>query len=428
MTIGLRIEPEDQTVDPGLPAVFTVHVVNQSGVVDRVALDILGPAATWSRSDPPAVALFPGTDATATLTITAPLGTALGPVPFGVRATAETSGFVEVGEATLNVGASRSVEAELRPRTATGKRRATSVVYLRNLGNAPTKVQVVASDPDDAIVFDAPSAVQIGPGMDAEVPLRMRLPSREKQGATLPYTVLVEGGDSGQALDGQVRQPAKKRWPVMALMLAAVLAVAAIMFLRPVDSVATKVATPDTTTTTAVGAPTTVPPVAATPAPTTPDAAAAAAAAAAEAGGAAPSAGGGGGGAPPAPGGATTVKAPAGVTPGPVGLGGISPTTATTRGLPCPAKGTAQQTAQRVICAWELRRLGEVGDSTTPDTVTKLNSLIPLVGQRAGTTVPDPNGNTLVSFGGCSAGKGVSQVAVANSGINAGRVVSVTPC
>ena len=138
MTIALRIEPEDQTVDPGREAVFTVHILNQSGIVDRVAIDVLGLAAGWAVIDPPAVALFPGTDATAVLKVTPPHGTPLGPVPLGVRATAETSGWVEVGEGNLNVGASRTVEAELRPRTATGKRRATSVIVLHNLGNAPT--------------------------------------------------------------------------------------------------------------------------------------------------------------------------------------------------------------------------------------------------------------------------------------------------
>ena len=410
MTIGMRIDPEEQTVDPGVPAVFTIHVVNQSGVVDRVALDVLGSAAAWSTTDPPAVALFPGTDGVATLTIVAPLGTALGPVPLGVRATAETSGYVEVGEATLNVGASRSVEAELRPRTATGKRRATSVVFLRNLGNAPTKVQVVASDPDDAIVFDAPSAVQIGPGMTAEVPLRMGLPSREKQGATLPYTVLVEGGDTGQALDGQVRQPPKKRWPVMALAMAALLAVAAIMFLRPVDSVAIKDGTADTTTTTAAATTTTAAPAAA-PAPGAPDPAAAAAAAAAAAGAAgaaanpaaaapaAPAAGGGGGGGAPAPAPAaqttTTVRA----------TGGVFIPKPTTGSTTCPAAGSAQQTAQRVVCLWGTGQ-SLSGAPVTQAGVDALNKLT-----KAGNQTVSGQSGSVVTFN-CSPGRGVKSVTV----------------
>lgn len=424
MTIGLRIDPEEQMVDPGRQAVFTIHVVNQSGVVDRVAFDVLGSAGSWSTTDPAAVALFPGTDATATVVVTPPLGTALGPVPLGIRATAETSGFVEVGEATLNVGASRSVEAELHPRTATGKRRATSVIVLHNLGNAPTKVQVVASDPDDAIVFDAPTAVQIGPGMTTELPLRMRLPSREKQGATLPYSVLVEGGDTGQSLDGQVRQPARKRWPLLALMMLAGLAVAAFLFLRPKDSVAIKEGKADEATTTTVpGATTTVPGATTTvagPAPADPAAGAAAAGAAAGPGGPTP-------GAPGAAAGAATTAPPA-TASGPAGpIGRIAPPTTVGR---CPGStGTAQQkTAQRVICAWEGGTLSnEVGKTVTADAAAQLGTN-PLGGQSiTGAPTADPAG-TRVGFSGCTrVDKGVASVVVATSGADV-KVVSVTKC
>jgi len=168
VTIALLIEPEDQTVDPGRQAVFTVRVVNQSDAVDRVALDILGTAGGWSRLDPPAFALMPGDDARATMVVSPPVGTPLGPVALGIRATAETSGRVDVGEANLNVGAGHSIEAELRPRAATGRQRAATVVVLRNLGNAVAEVRVVASDPDNAITFDAPAAVPIDPGATAD--------------------------------------------------------------------------------------------------------------------------------------------------------------------------------------------------------------------------------------------------------------------
>jgi len=417
VTIALLIEPEDQTVDPGREAVFTIHVVNQSGVVDRVSLDVLGTAGAWARVEPAAVALMPGTDATATVVITPPAGTSLGPVPIGIRATAETSGFVEVAEANLNVGASRMVEAELRPRTATGKRRATSVVVLHNVGNAPTKVQVVATDPDDAIVFDAPTAVQIGPGMTTELPLRMRLPSREKQGATRPYSVLVEGGDSGQSLDGQVRQPAKKRWPILVAMLLAGLLVVAYLALKQPDSKAiTEGRADEATTTTIAGATTTVAEAGAT---TT------------VAGGAATTAGAGAPGAPP-PG-----------APGPGGPGPTAPavaTTATTAGtavIPltfvqrCPgAKGTADKTAQRVICSWEGGRLGaEVNQTITPAVATSLGALPHLSGQIAGSPVLDPGGSRVpVSGCGTNTGRGVQYVIVATTGASAGLVTDFRAC
>jgi len=429
VTIGLRIDPEDQMANPGSPAVFTIHVVNQSGVVDRVAFDVLGAAGGWAVTDPPTVALFPGADATATLTITPPLGSALGPVAVGVRATVETSGFVEVGEATLHVGASRSVEAELRPRTATGKRRATSVVVLHNLGNSPTKVQVMASDPDDAIVFDAPSAVQIGPGMTAELPLRMRLPSREKQGATLPYSVLIEGGDTGQSLDGQVRQPARKRWPALALLALVALAVAAFVLFKPQDAVAIKDGTADQPTTTAVGETTTIPGAATTAAPgaAPADPAAAAAVAAAEAA-AKP-------GGAPSPGGATTAPVTAAKpgTPQPVGPVTLGPnTTAPTTVAPrCPGSvGTLQQRiAQRVVCAWEVGKLGEAGLPVTEEGKKQLVAVGPLGGQSVGAPTADPLG-TRVGFSGCRPGdsKGVASVVVATSGVDNGKVVAAARC
>lgn len=412
MTIALRIDPEEQNVDPGREAVFTIHVVNQSGVVDRVALDVLGSAAGWSTTDPQAVALFPGTDATATVVITPPLGTPLGSVPLGIRATAETSGFVEVGEANLNVGASRTVEAELRPRTATGKRRATSVVVLHNLGNAPTKVQVVATDPDDAIVFDAPSSVQIGPGLTEEVPLRMRLPSREKQGATLPYQVLVEGGDTGQALDGQVRQPAKKRWPILAAMMVLALLAAAFLMLKPQDAVAIKEGKADEPTTVPAAAALTTLPGATTVAPAAVDPAAPGATTPGGGGG------GGGGGAPGAatPGAVTTAKPVATTLPP---AGGVVPTLSprtTAAPLPCAGKGAAdkpEDTALRVVCAWQLGRLAEASDSTTPEAVIDLGKIAVLGGQKVEAVTKSVDGAT-VTFTGCVAGssKGVRSLFV----------------
>ena len=421
MTIALRIDPEDQTVDPGREAVFTIHVVNQSGVVDRVAFDILGSAGGWLTTQPQAVALFPGTDATTTMVIAPPLGTPLGPVPLGVRATAETSGFVEIGEANLNVGASRTVEAELRPRTATGKRRATSVVFLHNLGNAPTKVQVVATDPDDAIVFDAPSAVQIGPGMTTELPLRMRLPSREKQGATLPYQVLVEGGDTAQSLDGQVRQPPKKRWPLMVVMALVALLAAAYLLLKPEDSVALRDGNPDAPTTTTIAATTIAPEAAATTAAPAPGAT--------QPGGA-PAPGPGGGAATTAApgGGAATTRATTATVAGPIG--GVVPTRSPTTVAPlCPGTldGSAQKTAQRVLCAYEGGTLAAELNKTVSQAAIDQMSKIPKIGGQVASTPTAATGGTRVPFTGCKTGStnGIASMFVSST---TKRVESVTAC
>lgn len=417
MAIALWVEPGEQSAGPGGTATFTVRAANQGAIVDRIGFEVLGPAAAWAVLEPAEVSLFPGGDGGVTLSLSPPLGTAAGPVPFGVRATGASSGDVEVGEATLLVGASRSVEAELRPRTATGTRRATSVVVLHNTGNAATTVEVVASDPDDAIVFDAPSAVEVRPGATAEVPLRMRLPARPKQGSTLPYSVLVQGEDTGQALDGQVRQPPRKRWPIVAALLLLGLAAAAFLMLRPEDSVAVPPGSPDgpggSTTTLLGGEPTTLlggtPPPSATGETTAPSV------------GTVPG------------GGTTTVSAgPSTSNPGSTGTG-PRPTTTTifVPPLPCPARGNAVDTAQRVICAWELRRLGDAADSSTPDSNTALGRITPVGSGANGQTVESSStdaGGTTVFFQRCGNARGVRSVRVPSTGANAGRVLTVTAC
>ncbi len=429
-TVAVQIEPGEMTVDPGREAVFSVHVVNRSGVVERVTLDVLGSAAAWTRTEPQAVALMPGTDATATLVVVPPPDTPLGPVPIGVRARAEASGSVEVAEAALHVGASRVVEAELRPRTVTGRRRATVVVVLHNRGNAPATVQVVATDPDDAIAFHLSGAVQVGPGETVELPLRMRLPSPEKQGAALPYQVLVEGGDAGQALDGQVRQPARKRWPVLAAMLVLALLVAAFVLLKPQDAVAFKgtadepvastLAAPSTVAVAVAVTETSVPTEDDTPKPTVnPDTTGTVLAP-----GVAPTS------APPQSGGpGSSVVAP--ITE--ADLGKVPrPTTTASRpapALPCPVNGSPEATAQRVVCAWELGRLGEVASLTTSGAEQQLRALVAGLGQAVSGPGTPVAGGTRFSFSGCAAGRGVGSVLVGSAGTStAGRVAEVVRC
>ena len=446
VTIALRIDPGHRAADPGGSATFHVQVLNGSGVVDRVALEVLGSAAPWSTIDPVAVALFPGADGAAVVTVRPPPGAPLGQVPLGLRAVAESSGATDVGEATLTVGTSHRIDAELRPRTAKGRRRATSLVVLRNAGNATATLAVVASDPDDAITFDGPKRVRVGPGQVVDVPLRMRLPTREKPGATLPYQVLLEG-DAGCALDGQVRQPPKRRW-LLALVAALVAAAVAASLLRSDDSVAITGGEGAATTTTAQdGAPAqpaaeqpppgNPPPPGAeapAPAPVVPTAPAPGAAPPSQAGD------GPGGTGPAAPG---PALAPGAAAPPPASSPprsvGPEPRAATTLGppdpppLPCPEKGSAdkpESTALRVLCAWELGRLKEVTDSTTPDSAATLQQLTPAGGQ-AVTLAAHEKGGAWVYFSGCpkagGAGLYAAYVGTYDPSLE-GRVVQVKSC
>lgn len=136
--VALRIEPSQHAVDPGGPAVFTVHVVNQSAVVERVTLEVLDQAGRWAQIDAHNLALFPGTAALALLTVTPPADAPLGPLPIAVKATAEATGGSVVDEVSLHVRGRAVVDAQLKPRTTRGRRSATSVLVLHNTGNAPS--------------------------------------------------------------------------------------------------------------------------------------------------------------------------------------------------------------------------------------------------------------------------------------------------
>jgi hypothetical protein len=68
---------------------------------------------------------------------------------------------------------------------------------------------------------------------------------------------VIVGGDTGQSLDGQVRQPARKRWPILAAMAVLGLLALALLLLKPQDAVAIKEGSADEPTTTTVASATT---------------------------------------------------------------------------------------------------------------------------------------------------------------------------
>lgn len=218
------------------------------------------------------------------------------------------------------------------------------------------------------------------------------------------------------------RPPGRRKLIVAALLLSA-LVVAAFLVLRPQDDVAVsdgRAGEPTTTfgASTMPGAP-----------------------GSAGRGGGAPDGGSADGGSPDGPG-VNGRGAPGGGGPGVAGRGtadpGLEPTTdggGEGGGIPsapvpatpldCGDKGTPQQTAQRVICAWEKGRLGEVADSVTPEAGDALLRLTPARGQIAGPA----NAEGLVSFDRCELGKGVASVRVGISGPSSGRVhFPVSPC
>src|SRR5437667_2572604 len=69
---GVNDVADDVRVDPGAESEAEIRVRNTGSIVDRISLQVEGPAARWASVDPPTVNLYPGAEATARLRFSPP--------------------------------------------------------------------------------------------------------------------------------------------------------------------------------------------------------------------------------------------------------------------------------------------------------------------------------------------------------------------
>ena len=277
----LRLETVRLSVEPGGQVQTTITIQNPGDIVEGYRLDVLGEGASdWGQVLPDEVQVYPGQDSTAVLVFNPPsdaiAGT--GAFPFAVRARSvvdeETSA---VTEGDLDLGRVFGLQAKLSPVTSTGRWRGKHLVQFTNWGNAPVKLKLTATDPDEKLGFAVhPELVEVPIGAEAgaAVLVRTRKPFLRGQPVRLPFTVTAEPdppepvarGPAGPlpimadprraAVDGALNQrPILSRFVVVV----AVLALAAIGFglflaLRPgppVETAALRTGAPKTPTLTA---------------------------------------------------------------------------------------------------------------------------------------------------------------------------------
>ena len=164
---GVVLSPSSVSVTPGGEAACTVTIRNASAVVESFVVTVLGDAAAWATVTPATVSLFPGSDGTVDVRFRPPRTSSAraGAVDFAVRVAATQADDSTVEEGTLTVEPFVDLAAHITPRTSEAKRKSKHVVSIDNRGNAPVTVSVSASDPDEALAFEAtPSSVTIEPG------------------------------------------------------------------------------------------------------------------------------------------------------------------------------------------------------------------------------------------------------------------------
>ena len=157
-------------VAPGGQATVQVTVTNRCSIVEGYRLDVLGDGvAEWARVDPGEVSMMPKQETTASVVFSPPAGPAApgGSYPFCVRAQSlNDADSSAVAEGEVQVGTIAGLQAKLVPLTSSGRWRGRHSLHISNWGNAPARLRLKATDPDDALgIMSRPNLLDVPVGV-----------------------------------------------------------------------------------------------------------------------------------------------------------------------------------------------------------------------------------------------------------------------
>ncbi|MEU6930874.1 hydrolase [Streptomyces sp. NPDC046374] len=241
MTIWTSLDPAAVAVEPGSRATARLRVRNTGDTVEEYRLSLVGRPAGWGRVEPDVLRLYPGAEGTAEISFAPPRTSdaEAGPAAYGVRVEPrENTAVRDVVEGQLTIAPFTEIRAELLPPALTGRFRGRARAAVDNLGNTPVTASLVARDETDALEFDlAPNAVRIDPGRAAFAELTLRPRDIRWTGGeqTHRFTLALRrsGDDTGKELEGSfVQRPVIGAWlmSVGGLLTAAVIAFAVMWF------------------------------------------------------------------------------------------------------------------------------------------------------------------------------------------------------
>ncbi|MDE2127058.1 MAG: hypothetical protein KGJ62_10750 [Armatimonadetes bacterium] len=178
--IHVTLAPADLVIEPGGVAQLTVTVRNTQTEPDRVSFEVEGIDMEWYAIPVPAVNVAPRDSATERIIFRIGRSTdnQAGAYPFLVRVQAMESGEVAVAQASLQIKPFHSLQVELIPKRATStffQPNNQFEVSLSNLGNTPVTLDVSATDPDSACMYEfETNGMQLQPGQIQQVELITR--------------------------------------------------------------------------------------------------------------------------------------------------------------------------------------------------------------------------------------------------------------
>lgn len=236
----VRLEQSALTVEPGGQTTTVVTVRNLGTIVEGFRLDALGEGvAEWTSISPPEVQVYPEQEATAVVVFAPPQGTRSGTFPFAVRAESVVDAATSaLAEGDLEIGRVFGLQSKITPVTSSGRWRGRHFLEITNWGNAPVRLKITASDPDDRLAFlVGPDTLDLPLGVTGHAQLRVRTLKPYLRGAKerLPFQVVAEPEDAEPptpgpgglppgminprrtSMDGAfVQRPILSRWTVVA--------------------------------------------------------------------------------------------------------------------------------------------------------------------------------------------------------------------
>ncbi|MFV0458466.1 MAG: hypothetical protein ACK5MT_06825 [Actinomycetales bacterium] len=210
----VTLSPDTVSVPTGGQARVVVSITNPSQIVEGYTVDVVddqppgaGPSG-WAQvmlaDDAVAtdrsttVSVYPQQTCDVVVVFTPGSGPQVpgGTFVFGVRVISTVNPEASaVAEGEVEVGRVHGLSAKLSPVTSTGRWQGRHVLEISNWGNAPARLKITASDPDQALGYlIRPDIVEVPLGGTATARVQVRTRSPRLRGATtrLPFTVAGE--------------------------------------------------------------------------------------------------------------------------------------------------------------------------------------------------------------------------------------------
>ena len=201
--IGVTLTQDSVQVVPGESATIGITVRNDSNVVDVLYIAVEGLDPSWYQLSVVQSSLFPGDQASGTLTITPPKtsDSVARNYPFSIKSTSQKDSTQSTSlPVQLEVGPFYSFEMNLHPQKATGAR-GSYKLGIKNTGNADLNIALEGQDPEDLcrFTFDH-QRPRVSPGQEFEVAVEVEPGKRPFKGRAKSDRLTLTGTpDAGTA-------------------------------------------------------------------------------------------------------------------------------------------------------------------------------------------------------------------------------------